>query len=97
MLRLKGSNCLNLHIQAIIGLLIWKLKEVTQQKRVQAESARSFLGVRYTARKKNNLEAGRKKIVLWRFRVWNAAFATDSFSAFPFSIPETPCAAHGVK
>lgn len=86
----KIRNCLNFHMQAIIGLLIWKLKEVTQQKRVQAESARSFLGVRYTARKQNNLETDRKKVVLWRFRVWNAAFATDSSSAFPSSIPDTP-------
>lgn len=32
----------NFHTQAIIGLFIWKLKEVTQQKRIQAETARSF-------------------------------------------------------
>lgn len=32
----------NFHTQAIIGLFIRKLKEVTQQKRIQAETARSF-------------------------------------------------------
>lgn len=48
------------------------------------------LGVRYTTRKQNNLEGGGKNFAMWRFRVWNAAFPTDSFSVLPSSMPETP-------